>query len=307
MDPPKVTHQLENTPNKSSPSTKKPKMSNCSPTACSSRMETNDVAETPGQYDSNMAAPLHGAEPTGNTRRSLDLSSEAPPVWFVTFFKDFESRFDSRIEALLDKKLKDISLKVSDHEEKMNNIEFEVGALKDSVKQLEREKEILVNKLDDLENRGRRKNLVLFGIAESSNPTTEDCMKTVTQFLQYADVPEADLSKIERCHRTPTHQPVGKDGTHFKQARRIHVAFSTFVTKERVRKACIKKLKRTSSMYHDLKVFVAEDLSQRVLQLRRKKQEKFKRVKDEGKRPFFAYPDKIRYIDQTSGKVVSVD
>ncbi|XP_072163993.1 uncharacterized protein [Diadema setosum] len=307
MDPPKVTHQLENTPNKSSPSAKKPKMSNCSPTACSSRMETNDVAETPGQYDSNMAAPLHGAEPTGNTRRSLDLSSEAPPVWFVTFFKDFESRFDSRIEALLDKKLKDISLKVSDHEEKMNNIEFEVGALKDSVKQLEKEKEILVNKLDDLENRGRRKNLVLFGIAESSNPTAEDCMKTVTQFLQYAEVPEADLSKIEKCHRTPTHQPVGKDATHSKQPRRIHVAFSTFVTKERVRKACITKLKQTSSMYHDLKVFVAEDLSQRVLQLRRKKQEKFKRLKDEGKRPFFAYPDKIRYRDQTSGKVVSVD
>ncbi|XP_072168426.1 uncharacterized protein [Diadema setosum] len=307
MDPPKVTHQLENTPNKSSPSAKKPKMSNCSPTACSSRMETNDVAETPGQYDSNMAAPLHGAEPTGNTRRSLDLSSEAPPVWFVTFFKDFESRFDSRIEALLDKKLKDISLKVSDHEEKMNNIEFEVGALKDSVKQLEKEKEILVNKLDDLENRGRRKNLVLFGIAESSNPTAEDCMKTVTQFLQYAEVPEADLSKIERCHRTPTHQPVGKDATHSKQPRRIHVAFSTFVTKERVRKACITKLKQTNSMYHDLKVFVAEDLSQRVLQLRRKKQEKFKRLKDEGKRPFFAYPDKIRYRDQTSRKVVSVD
>ncbi|XP_041472761.1 multiple epidermal growth factor-like domains protein 10 [Lytechinus variegatus] len=76
-----------------------------------------------------------------------------------------------------------------------------MGSLKDSVKQLEKEKEVLIAKLDDLENRGRRKNIVLFGIPEHPNQDHEDCLKTVTDFLQHADVSEDDCSQIERCHQ----------------------------------------------------------------------------------------------------------
>ncbi|XP_041472225.1 uncharacterized protein LOC121421548 [Lytechinus variegatus] len=302
MDPSKSTRQLENTPNKSSPLSKKPKIVDSSPTASQSRMVTNADAVPKGQYRNDSAT--HLASSNTSARRSLGLeSTDAPPTWFVTFFNDFESRFDSRIEALLDKKLSDISLKVSDHDERVKSIEFDMGSLKDSVKQLEKEKEVLIAKLDDLENRGRRKNIVLFGIPEHPNQDHEDCLKTVTDFLQHADVSKDDCSQIERCHRTPTY----RSETSSRQPRRIHIAFSSFTTKERVRKACVKKLKESNSKYRDRKVFVAEDLSKRVLQLRQKKQEKFKHLRSEGKKPFFAYPDKIRYRDPTTGKVFSAD
>ena len=39
--------------------------------------------------------------------------------------------------------------------------------------------------LDNPEHRGRRKNLVLFGVAESPDPTKEDCMKIFSEFMHH--------------------------------------------------------------------------------------------------------------------------
>ena len=60
----------------------------------------------------------------------------------------------------------------------------------------------LVSKLDDLENRSRRNNLVIFGLKEPGGK--EDCSKTVNDFLKFAGANPDDLHNAQRCHRTPT-------------------------------------------------------------------------------------------------------
>lgn len=219
-----------------------------------------------------------------------DLSMNKPPQWFVQFFADFENRQEARIESLLDKKLGDLTFKVADHEEKIKCLSFEVDNMKDAVQALQIENGKLESKLDDLENRSRRNNLVVFGIQESDNK--EDCRKVIQDFMRFAEVPEDVIKDIQRCHRTPSFRPQVKENSQ-QYPRRIHLGFGAYSAKERARKACIKKLKATTSLYQDHKVFVAEDLSQRVLQLRKAKAGSFKRLKEEGKRPFFVFPDKL--------------
>ena len=289
MNPPDSPRLRENPWNEQSPLAKKLRVSN-------SPIPSSSCKETESQRDNNMAAPLPSGS-GGNAKRVLDLQSDAPPKWFISYFSQFESRLDDRIkgiEVLLDRKIGEVCDKLKEHD-------FEIGCLKDSLSQLQKENESMCNKLDELENRSRRRNVVMFGLPEAEK---EDCLKTVTEFLHFAGVSAADTSAIERCHRTPTWPNPDQKATH---PRRIHIAFSSFVVKERVRRTCIQKLKETKSEYQGKKIFVAEDFSKRILQLRKKKQEKFQSLKREGKKPFFAYPDKLRFRDQVSGKVVSVD
>ena len=120
------------------------------------------------------------------------------------------------------------------------------------MKNLQKENNELINKPDDLENRSRRKNLVVFGIPEAEFDTKkikrEDCDKTIRDFFQFVGAAADDVEKIERCHQTPT-QPLrthGQEGSRPPPHRRIHhVGFATFAARERVRKACIEKLEST--------------------------------------------------------------
>ena len=211
---------------------------------------------------------------------------------------------ESKIEKIISKQLRELSLRIDDQEQKIKSLNFDVGGMSDEMKHLKQVNESLLQKVDDLENRSRRNNLVLFGIEETQQK--EDCYKTVGDFLSFIGR-EEDKNCIERCHRTPTFQPPQKDAAHSKpRPRKIHIAFSSFVVKEKVRKAAIEKLKNTKSIYHDQAVYVAEDLSKRVIQLRKNKSQLFRRLKVEGKRPFFAFPDKLCYRDE-AGKLKIVN
>ncbi|XP_071503488.1 short transient receptor potential channel 4-like, partial [Diadema antillarum] len=168
------------------------------------------------------------------------LSSSQPPQWFVQFFSEFENRLDVRIESLLDKKCGDLTSIVTEHDEKIKSLSFDIANLRDTVQALQTDNGKLERKLDDLENRSRRNNLVVFGIQESNNK--EDCKKLIQDFLRFADVPEEDINDIQRCHRTPSFRPQGQENAPH-HPRRIHIGFGSFTAKERARKACINKLK----------------------------------------------------------------
>ena len=249
-------------------------------------------------------------------RRSLhvpaakpDPSMDAPPQWFVSFesrqdkrFRDFEKRLDKRIESLLDEKLGDLSKKVNEHDEKLQSMDFDMKEMHECVKQLQKENGELVSKLDDLENRSRRTNLVVFGIQEADpkKGEKENCEKTIQDFLHFVGARDEDIAQIERCHRTPTYRPTPTQDGSRSVPRRIHIGFATYIAKERVRKACLGKLKLTKSLYNHHKLFVAEDLSKRIQNLRKAKAPIFQRLKREDKRPFFAFPDRVCYRDATS-------
>ena len=308
MDSSKNSRNHVSTPSKSnSPASKKQKLSGTaehnSRAGAGEKVRSSSLDRTllRDSDGTNMAIPKSN---TANTRKELSYEKkETPPEWFLDFFSQFESRFETRLESIICKQIGDLTLKVADQEERIKSIDFDLHDVKEDLKRLKEENENLVEKIDDLENRSRRSNLVIFGLPETEK---EDCHKIVADFLRFAEVPCDDLAQIERAHRTPTRPVSHREGTS-RQPRRIHVAFATFAAKERIRKKCIQKLKQSKYQQNDqeARVFVAEDLSWRVQQLRKKKRPKFLQLKEEGKRPFFSYPDKLSYRD-TSGKFIVV-
>lgn len=227
----------------------------------------------------------------------------SPPVWFAQFLEKFNN-LEERIDSLIINRLDEISHKTAENEEKINACCIQVDEVVNEVKKLKEEKKEILLKLDDLENRARRSNLVLHGITEIPK---ENCYETVRSFISdYVGVPQSDYA-IERCHRTPTvpRQPTASAGQATKPSPRIiHVAFSSYAAKEKVRKACIAKLKVKNS-FREGKVFVSEDFSHRVLQMRKEKMDTLKRLKDENKKPFFLYPAKLAYRNK-DGKLIFV-
>ena len=255
------------------------------PPAVPARNSGRSSNGVPARKELQMAAP----DPAS-------LQTDAPPSWFL----DFEKRQRKEFEVLLDAKLRELIAKVAEHADKIESLHFENQSLKDSVKCLKEQNSRIEAKLDDLENRHRRQNVVLFGLQESGRK--EDCLQVVGDFFRWAEVQKDDIDKIERCHRTPT-SPTGHAG----RPRRIHIFFGSYMAKERVRKAVIAHLKKANSMYNDHQVSIAEDLSKKVLDLRKEKRPIFKRLKNEGKRPFFIYPARIGYRDAVSGKLTIVE
>ena len=94
----------------------------------------------------------------------------------------------------------------------------------------EREREEMASKLDDLENRSRRNNLVFHhGIPEVPK---EICENTINEMLVEFVGLSPTSYQIERCHRTPS-SPTPATEKEKRSPRIIHVAFATFAAKRR--------------------------------------------------------------------------
>ena len=129
------------------------------------------------------------------------------------------------------------------------------------------------------------------GVPESPK---ENCQAAVQDMLmKFVGLAAGDVV-IERCHRTPsTPLPRVEPENEKRPPRIIHAAFSSYSTKEKVRKACVAKFK--TARFNGNKIFVSDDFSKRVINMRKEKMGKFKQLKDENKKPFFLYPDRLAY------------
>ena len=212
---------------------------------------------------------------------------DEPPEWFVNY--------EHRLNQTLNHRFKAVTDPLEEIKEKFKAVDFEIDTLKTDVKSLQKENNDLRAKIDDIENRSRRSNLVFYGIPEHKDGQ-EDCFKTINELLQGFVGVDINPEHIDRCHRTPTHRTPGQS-----KPRIIHVAFSSFQTREIVRKACIVKFK--DNLLDGRKAYVSEDFSKRVQMVRKAKMEVFRRLQQQGKKPFFVYPDTIKYKDD--GKVLT--
>ena len=291
MAPP--TTRKAGSPTKASPLAKKLK---------GNRPDVMDVDESEVEGRSKKMAAVKSkrslaSELQEEQQETGNKSADAPPSWFI----DFEKRLDDRFEALR-APLVAVQSKLMEQDQKISALDFDVNRAFTDIENLRKENAALAEKLDELENRSRRNNLVIFGIPEPENPSPrEDCRKTVSEFFKFVGLTDEDMVSIERCHRTPTHR---NEASQRGKPRMIHVGFNSYLAKEKARKVAIQKLK--STQYKGGKIFVAEDLSRHVQELRKKKMERFKQLKTEGKKPFFAYPDQIRYRDQRTGQLIVV-
>ena len=286
MAPPKQ-YRPQSTPTKPQP--KRSKLTSETPAAEQVRGQVSVNNE------SNMAT-------SSTARRSLNstegFATDGPPQWFL----DFEKRLDERLEHLLTTKIEALTAAVNDHDERFNKVDFDIEEIKTDVRKLRDEKDILLNKIDDLENRSRRNNLVIYGVPEVSQ-AQEDCNKTVNELFEFVGLDNIEniWESVSRCHRTPTRKPQDLQDT---KPRMIHIGFASFNVREKVRKACLAKFK--TSEYKGRKIFVSDDLSKRVLQQRKVKMPVFQKLKKEGKKPFFTYPANLKYRDD-KGVIVNVD
>ena len=289
MSPPKHQRDSEQG-NSSSPVKKKPKSDLSKPSGVKGQGEA--------KITTTMAASAPAATHTA-TRKVLDMGSEQPE-WFKLFYDDFKN-LETRIDNMVIKRLDDFAGKLNEHDEKLKAVEFDMKEITDKAECRDKTIEALEIKIDELENRSRRNNLVFYGVPEPARAEREDCLKTMQELLVDFVGLEIDVTvDIDRCHRTPTY----RRNEESSKPRMIHVAFPSFVTREKVCKESVQKFK--SCEFKGRKIFVADDLSRRVLQLCKKKMGLFNKLKAEKKKPFFIYPDKLRYRNGF-GNLISAD
>jgi len=150
------------------------------------------------------------------------------------------------------------------------SVKEEVRGLREEVTDLKRENEDLKSKLDDLvtktddlECRSRRNNLLFHGLPKVPNETSKDCEETVREFLTDTLELSEDVT-FDRVHRTSNrpNAPI--------------IARCTFY-KDRVTILKAKgKLKGTN-------IFIGEDFSSRVREIRKKLTPHLKAAKSAGK------------------------
>ena len=267
-----------------------------------------------------MASPLKSSSAEADnsthvsTKRSLFGSDSdcghSPPQWFTEFFKGFEARMEKFIETIALTKFNELASTIDQQNEKLSACTMQIDDVENQMKKLKLENAQLIDKIDDLENRGRRNNLIFHGVPEQAPGSTsrENVAVTLQEVLQDFVGLSASDYKIDRCHRTPTVpsvRPQGQASDQDLKPRMIHACFTSFADKEKVRIACIQKFKDRDSKFHGKKLFVAEDFSKRVMLQRKEKMDDFKKLKEEGRKPFFLYPVKLAYR-QASGKLVFV-
>ena len=284
--------------------------------------QSTPTTSTGVQGTVEMASPLQSTSGRVKPRGTNDVSAKCslfssdeiesgqsrPPQWFIDYFNGFEARLENYIETITLAKCNELSYKVDQQNEKLSACSMQIDDLESQVQKLKLENTHLGNKIDDLENRGRRNNLIFHGIPEQAQPqssnTREDVAVTLQEVLQDFVGLSASDYKIDRCHRTPTVPPIRpQGGDQDQKPRMIHACFTSFSDKEKVRIACIQKFKVKDAKFHGRKLFVAEDFSKRVMNQRKEKMDDFKKLKEEGRKPFFLYPAKLAYR-ATTGKLV---
>ncbi|KAM7303424.1 uncharacterized protein ISCGN_013382 [Ixodes scapularis] len=145
-------------------------------------------------------------------------------------------------------KLAGIEAKQADLERKFDTISLKTNDIEKRVLQIEGSGRKLEAKLDDLENRSRRTNLVFFGVPDNSRSETwEESERLITKICK--DVLSLDVL-IERAHRLGKH----KDGKN----RPIVVNFPGWKVKESVLRSAFKFKNTSFSVSEDFSLAVQE-------------------------------------------------
>lgn len=160
---------------------------------------------------------------------------------------------------------------LSDCKEKVEKCEATVNAVQKQVAQL-------CSKMDDLENRSRRNNIVIYGIPENDDEGPESLRKYVENEIFSHLLKE--VKTVERVHRA------GKKIT--DRDRPVILRFYDFAEKMAILRSC-SKLKGTN-------ISISEDFSLAVRETRRKLWKSSKSNRDSGDRVVLLF-DKLKIND----------
>ena len=140
---------------------------------------------------------------------------------------------------------KSLEFTQNDLEERVNNLEGNMCKVKEDLKEIY-EYQIdpdyvndsladIINKLTELEDRSRRVNIRIHGIAEEPGETWEECERNVDRLLSE----ELDINDIviERAHRVKAYSHENKNSKKLR-SRKIVCKILSFVDKARISNNC---------------------------------------------------------------------
>lgn len=161
------------------------------------------------------------------------------------------------------KNLKHVETTVANIQEKINAIEANMGRLTKCEKLLaecdetcrstSKQVQYLVAKIDDLENRSRRNNLVIYGVTEEQKEDVESLERKVKKEI-FKDILGVDVLSIERIHRVGYPQR--------ERQRPVVLRLNNFVEKNKILSRC-QKLRGTD-------ISISEDFSETIREARAK-------------------------------------
>lgn len=164
--------------------------------------------------------------------------------------------------------------------ESFSTLQTTVSACQEKITELEANIKTISKKLDDLENRSRRANLIIYGIEEKDTENSEILERVVSDEI-FGKLLNTPISGIERIHR------LGKKTD--QKIRPVILKLLDCRDKTRVLKNCF-KLKGTTFS-------ISEDFSRPVQQIRKKLWESTKINRDKNDKVFLTF-DKVRVNGQ---------
>ncbi|CAL9698818.1 unnamed protein product [Knipowitschia caucasica] len=195
---------------------------------------------------------------------------------------------------------------LNDHETRLAETELRIGALEDAadpiqtkIGDLEKTVDFLVERVDELENRGRRMNIRILGVPEDVEGTDP------TRFFEHW-LPEVLLMrtkngriKLERAHRT-----LGPKPSPAQRPRPVVARFHNYQDKQRVMNASWELARKNHAVKHrDSRVMLFQDYSATVARRKKGYDAVKKRLRALGAEYRLMYPAKLKIIFRGSNKV----
>ncbi|XP_040078360.1 uncharacterized protein LOC115313979, partial [Ixodes scapularis] len=179
--------------------------------------------------------------------------------------------------------------------ESLSMLQKNVSACRERITELETIVIIITRKVDDLENRSRRSNLIVYGIKEQENENSQTLERVVVgEILER--ILSVQIADIERIHR------LGKQADN--KIRPVILKLLDSRDKSKILKNCV-KLKGTHFS-------IGEDFSRHVQQIRKKLWDGTKANRDKREKVFLTY-DKVRINghlyewDETKEDIIPVE
>ena len=185
-----------------------------------------------------------------------------------------DSKFESKLDALREEMTtayNKVGAEVQGLREEVEELRSENTSLRAENHDLRQRMDNVDAKLDDLECRSRRNNLLFHGLPRPPNESPEECEQTVREFLTDSLEMAGDM-QFDRVHRTSdkANAPVIARCTVYKDKTAIMKAKSKLRGK-------------------DSRVFIGEDFSARVRQIRKQLTPHLKDARNAGKRAVMVF------------------
>lgn len=218
----------------------------------------------------------------------------------------------------MEKRISNLESKLDDMDTQVSTQQNEITDLKSAVefnsKDIQSLKKRLVNqsdaashdtsklkdKIDDLENRSRRNNLIFHGIPEGSEEG-HSCEEFLSDFLAtHMKIDDGGDIELERAHRTPSQPQSRPGGTNSRptRPRPIHCKFLRYNDRQYILKNAAKLLR--NNKYRGSSVYISDDVTRTIRDGRKQLRENQLQSIRQDERVNFAFipwtiPPVIRY------------